>query len=54
MQSLQHSIKDLNLFIKTMLSYCSKCRKTTESKNQRVAKTKNRKTNVFFKMCSVW
>ena len=26
---------------KTMLSFCFKCRKTTESKNPRVVKTKN-------------
>ena len=33
-----------------MLSYCLKYRKNTESKNPKVARTKN---NAFNKMCSV-
>ena len=33
-------IKDFSLFIKTMLSYCLKCRKNTESKNPKASRTK--------------
>ena len=29
------------IYVKTMLSYCLKCRKNTESKNPKVVKTKN-------------
>ena len=29
------------IYVKTMLSYCFKCRKNTESKNPKVVKTKN-------------
>ena len=37
-----------------MLSYyCLKCRKNTESKTPKVAKTKKQKNNAFIKMCSV-
>ena len=36
-----------------MLTYCLKCRKITETKNPKVAKTKKRKNNAFIKMCSV-
>ena len=35
-----------------MLSYCSKCRKNTESKNQKVAKTKNGRIMLLSK-CAV-
>ena len=35
-----------------MLSYCLKCRKNTESKNPKVAKTKNGSIILFVKMCS--
>ena len=35
-----------------MLSYCLKCRKNTESKNPKVAWTKNRKTMLLSK-CAV-
>ena len=35
-----------------MLSYCSKCRKNTRSKNPEVVKTKQ-KNNAFNKMFSV-
>ena len=35
-----------------MLSYCLKCRKNTESKNPKVAKTKNRRIMLLSK-CSV-
>ena len=37
---------------KTMLSFCFKCRKTTESKNPRVVKTKNGRIMLLPK-CSV-
>ena len=33
-----------------MLSYGLKCRKDTESKNPKVARTKKRKNNAFIKM----
>ena len=36
-----------------MLSSCLNCRKNTESKNLKVARTKKRKNNAFIKMCSV-
>ena len=36
-----------------MLWYCLKCRKNTENKNPKVARTKNR-NNGFIKMCKVW
>ena len=36
-----------------MLSHCLKCRKNTESKTQKVVKTKKRKNNAFIKMFSV-
>ena len=36
-----------------MLWYCLKCRKNTESKNPKVARTKKRKNNTFIKMCSM-
>ena len=38
-----------------MLSYCVRVEKKnkSESKNQRVAKKKKKKTNAFIKMCSV-
>ena len=38
---------------KTMLSYCFKCRKGTESKNPKAASTKRQKNNDFIKMFSV-
>ena len=37
---------------KTMLSYCLKCRKNTESKNLKVVKTKNRRIMLLSK-CAV-
>ena len=36
-----------------MLPYCVKCRKNAESKNPKVAKTKNWKNNAFINMRSV-
>ena len=36
-----------------MLSYCFKCRKNTESKNPKVARTKKWKNNAFIKMRSM-
>ena len=33
-----------------MLSYCLKCRKKTESKNQSVEKNKNQKNDAFIKL----
>ena len=48
MKNEGRNFKDLIKFIKkifsiykTMLSHCLKCRKNTESKNPKVAKTKN-------------
>ena len=38
---------------KTMLSYYLKCRKYTESKNSKVARTKNGRIMLFIKMCHV-
>ena len=35
-----------------MLSYCLKCRKNTESKNQKVVKTKSRKI-ILLSKCAV-
>ena len=38
-----------------MLSYyCLKCRKNTESKNPKIAGTKNGKNYAIIKICSVW
>ena len=39
---------------KTMLSYCLKCRKNTESENAKVATRKKWKNNGFIKISSVW
>ena len=39
---------------KTILSYCLKCRETTDSKNPKVAKIKQRKYSGFIKLCSLW
>ena len=39
---------------KTILSYCLKCREITNSKNPKVAKTKQGKHNGFIKLCSLW
>ena len=36
-----------------MLSYCLKCRKNTESKNPKVARTKNRRI-VLLSKCEVY
>ena len=36
-----------------MLSYCLKCRKNTESKNPKVARTKNGRIMLLSK-CAVW
>ena len=36
-----------------MLWYCLKCRKNTENKNPKVARTKKRKNNAFIKTCSM-
>ena len=36
-----------------MLSYCLKCRKNTQSKNQKVARTKNGRTTLLSK-CAVF
>ena len=36
-----------------MLSYCLKCRKSTECKNPEVVKAKKPKNNAFIKMFSV-
>ena len=33
-------MKDFNLFVKTMLSYCLKCRKNTEGKSQKLKRQK--------------
>ena len=54
-QRIQQSIKYFNLFIKIMLSYCLKCRKNTESKNPRVAKTSKRNPMLLSKcaMCGI-
>ena len=38
---------------KTMLSYCLKYRKNTQSKNHEVVKTKKWKNNAFIKVFSV-
>ena len=35
-----------------MLSYCLKCRKNTESKNPKVARTKNER-RIFLSKCAV-
>ena len=42
-------IKDWNLKYKTILSYCLKCRKNTESISQRVSKTINGETMTLSK-----
>ena len=36
-----------------MLLYCLKCRKNTESKNSKVARTKNGRI-MFLSKCAVW
>ena len=43
------------LYIKTMLSYCLKCRKNTESKNPKVVRNKNRRIMLLSKyaVCKV-
>ena len=40
-------IKDFSLFIKTMLSYCLKCRKNTESKNPKAARTRFKTVRIY-------
>ena len=49
---MKDEIKNLKTssIYKTMLSYCLKCRKNTESKNPKVVLMKN---YAFIKMCSV-
>ena len=37
----------------TMLSFCLKCRRNTESKNPKVVKDKKQKNNAIIKNCSV-
>ena len=51
---MKEEIKNLKkLIYNTMLSYCLKCRKNTESKNQKSFKDEKRKNNSFIKMCGV-
>ena len=49
---LQKFLEDFSLFIKTMLPYCLKCRKNTETKNPKVVKTKNGKI-ILLSKCEV-
>ena len=54
----RHKYEKTQLFIKklfiTMLLYCLKYRKNTESKNPKVVKKKPRKNNAFIKLCDFW
>ena len=49
---LQKFLEDFSQFIKTMLPYCLKCRKNTETKNPKVVKTKNGKI-ILLSKCEV-
>ena len=44
-------MKKIKDYKTVLLFHCLKCRKHTESKNQKVAKTK--KNNAFIKVCTV-
>ena len=46
-------IEDFSLFIKRCYRIVWSVEKNTESKNQKVVKTKTWKNNAFIKMCSV-